>query len=172
MKIMTKKFIKWAEIQKNCDQLSNIIQKVNEKYDCIVSIGRGGMIPSRLVSEKLNIKEIHIINAYSYTDINKQGDIHTIPFDFSILENKNILIIDDVCTTGRTITEIQKLICENVDNFLISIVTLYYNSNLIISEDSDIVIPNLYAEKYTANDTWLVFPWEDDADRNKKRNSK
>lgn len=38
MKIMTKKFIKWTEIQKNCDQLSNIIRKVNEKYDCIVSI--------------------------------------------------------------------------------------------------------------------------------------
>ena len=48
-----KVFIDWKHIEFLCDILTSKIKEVGVTYDSIVSIGRGGMIPARLISERL-----------------------------------------------------------------------------------------------------------------------
>jgi hypoxanthine phosphoribosyltransferase len=54
------------------------IQETESKYDCIVGIGRGGLIPAVMISHKLHI-----------------------PFVSRI--NKDTLVVDDICDTGETL---------------------------------------------------------------------
>ena len=159
-----KVFIDWKHIEFLCDILTSKIKEVGVTYDSIVSIGRGGMIPARLISERLSIKKIHVLNMRSYTDINVSGDVILEPsFNPRILDHETVLIVDDVCTTGKSLVDAKLHILRNVDDIILSTATLYWNG-----ECKD-VQPDFFVEGYTASKTWLVFPWEFDSDRKTKQ---
>ena len=159
MTISKKKYVSWQDIENNCLSIVNTIRKYNAKYDCIVSVGRGGMIPSRIISEYLDIRNIYIYNIRSYTDIDQQGKIISEKFDFSALEGKNVLIVDDIYTTGHTLDFVCDSISNNVDDVFITTATLYENSNKLIVDRK----PNIYASVYDSVRDWIVFPWENDS---------
>jgi hypothetical protein len=151
---LIKERISWTDVVQHANTITDFITKNKKNYNCIVSIGRGGMVLSRLLAENLNIKEIHIFNIYSYTET-QSGDITKIKsFDLKILNNKNVLIVDDVCTTGQTILNMIQCIEDESYNVKYDIVTEYHNVNCLD------VKPHYYAEVYNADEKWLVFPWE------------
>ncbi len=156
---VNKKFVSWKDIENMCLSIVNTIRTYKTKYDCILCVGRGGMIPSRIISEYLDIRNIYIYNVRSYTDIDQRGKIISEPFDFNVLENKNVLIVDDVCTTGSTFNFISDSISNNVDNVFFTTVSLYENSNELLIDGK----PNIYAAIYDSVKDWIVFPWEDDS---------
>jgi hypoxanthine phosphoribosyltransferase len=75
----------WEEIE-NCTELlvEKIIQK-NRQFRSISTISRGGLVPARLVADRLNIKQILV-------------DDETIPADS--------LFVDDIYDTGETFRRI------------------------------------------------------------------
>lgn len=156
-----KVFINWKHIGIHCCKLSNQIENCNTKYDTIVSIGRGGMIPSRLIAENLNIHNVEIFNCRSYTDIANRGRIISEPFNYNVLNNKKVLIVDDVYTTGNTLNFVCGEIYRNVNEIFISTATMYLNSHEKLRNK----FPNFWSEEYDAKKEWLVFPWEYDEDR-------
>ena len=93
------------------NEISKIIYNFTEKrkeelnkIDYVVGISRGGLIPAALLATKI-IKPL--IAAY----INKQDVVF---FDrTSWIRNKNVLIIDDICRSGKTLYKISKLIEES-----------------------------------------------------------
>ena len=156
-----KLFLKWKQIEIQCSKLSSQIENCNTRYDTIVSIGRGGMIPSRLIAEKLNIMNIDIFNCRSYIDIANQGKMISGHFNYDVLNNKKVLIVDDVYTTGNTLNFVCEEIYRNVDDIFISTATMYLNSHEKLRNK----FPNFWSEEYDAKREWLVFPWEYDKDR-------
>jgi len=160
----------WEQCQDKCEILSRYIsisRHINndiDPIDIIVCVGRGGMIPSRLIAESLNIKDIVMYNISSYNSIGLEGKSEikeTIPFNYyDILSYKNVLIVDDVATTMSSINYIrQKIIMNRADNVMycraIYSATLYCNKNLSSNNRPDFI-----ASEYDANNTWIVFPWE------------
>lgn len=157
--MVSKKYVSWQDIENKCLSIVNLIRSYDTKYDCIVCAGRGGMIPSRIISEYLDIRNIYIYNIRSYTGIDQQGEIVSEKFDFSVLEGKNVLIVDDIYTTGHTLKFICDTISNNVDNVFISTVTLYENANQLAIDKK----PNIFADTYDSVKDWIVFPWENDS---------
>lgn len=161
---VTKNNYSFEEIDILAETVSRKIKKSDVKFDVILCLGRGGMIPSRLISEYTGIHDIEYINIKCYNQENKITAIDCENKDsdfYSKLDGKNILIVDDVFDSGTTINHILKEIAINVDMTKTKIhsATLFQNrvkkiDNLLQKEATYYAIP------YSSDEQWIVFPWE------------
>jgi Chromosome partitioning protein ParB len=76
----------WADIDTLVTALFNKIKESKLKFTEIYTISRGGLIPARLIADKLDIKTIHV--------------------DKEVPDNS--LVIDDIYDSGRTFDDITK----------------------------------------------------------------
>ncbi|MCX8166369.1 MAG: phosphoribosyltransferase family protein [Candidatus Micrarchaeota archaeon] len=116
-----------------------------------VAISRGGLIPARILADIVGKRDIWTISAKSYVDVNKKEEL-VITQDIKMnLENKKILIIDDIADTGFTIKTIKEL-CELRNASEVKTCTLHYKNKSVTK-------PDFFADK-VSDDVWIVYPWE------------
>jgi len=77
--------VNWNDIEEIIKKLSKSILELNRSFSSITTISRGGLIPSRLIADALNIKKI-------YVDQNK------------FLSDS--LFVDDIFDSGKTFNDI------------------------------------------------------------------
>lgn len=77
-------------------------------------------------------------------------------FAYSVPENSNILFVDDIVDTGKTLKEFYN----NCEQFLEKHPTLQYKSAALYYKPRTIIKPEIYMQE-VPDDTWVVFPWED-----------
>tara|TARA_R110000824_G_scaffold30658_1_gene100595 strand:- start:137 stop:532 length:396 start_codon:yes stop_codon:yes gene_type:complete len=119
MKI-NKRYLNWEDIENLIDILHSNIIESDFKVEHIYGIPRGGLIPAVLLSHKMGIP----LTNYAYT--------------------KNSLIVDDICDSGKTLSE---MLAPNPT------AVLHYKSHTSTST------PDFYASKFGSDD-WIVYPWE------------
>ena len=73
--------VSWGEIECMIQSLSDQISKIPRNFSSITTMSRGGLIPSRLLADRLNIQNIYV----------DQDDI-----------SSDSLIVDDIFDTGFT----------------------------------------------------------------------
>ena len=120
----TKIFLDWADFQSSMNDLVLCVQHSQIPYDVIYGIPRGGLIPSVYLSHHLNIPL-------------------TLHLDYNIINEKVVLICDDIVDTGGTIEK-------------------FYRSFDIASvcyKPSSKFRPTYYG-KEIQQDEWVVFPYE------------
>jgi hypoxanthine phosphoribosyltransferase len=131
IRIDTKIFLSWDDIKDVVEKIAEKINNLERKPFYLYGVPRGGLIPATWLSHKTGIK-YQQINA---VQISKMADL------------SHILIIDDICDSGKTVKEIRK-------NYpKVKVACLYYKETA--SET-----PDIYGE--IVGDDWLVFPWETD----------
>ena len=123
--------LSWNDIKDVVDKVVEKIDNLEKKPFYIYGVPRGGLIPATWISHKTEIKYQQINSA----QISKMADL------------SHILIIDDICDSGKTVKEIR----ENYPK--VKVACLYYKETA--SET-----PDIYGK--IVGDEWLVFPWEDD----------
>ena len=122
---MIKKFIQWRDVEDAVERLA--INITNSKIE-IVAVGglpRGGLIPAVMLSHKLDIPFVSQANITGVTG--------------------NILIVDDICDSGKTLKRFK--FESNVYT-----ATLHYKST---SEYE----PHFWWRLAPLNE-WIVYPWE------------
>ena len=80
-----KEFIDWNTIESLADVLASKIKSLHLKFNSISTISRGGLVPARLLADRLDIKVILV-------------DKDQIPQDS--------LFVDDIYDTGKTFEKI------------------------------------------------------------------
>ena len=135
-----KKILSWGDIGKVVDKVVEKIENLEKKPFYIYGVPRGGLIPATWISHKTGIKYQQI----NSTQISKMADL------------SHILIIDDICDSGKTVKEIR----ENYPK--VKVACLYYKETA--SEK-----PDIYGE--IVGDDWIVFPWEQDETPGKRDNT-
>ncbi|KAF6243128.1 phosphoribosyltransferase [Nitrosopumilus sp. b1] len=80
-----KKNVTWEEIESYCSVLENSIKSLGISFQSISTISRGGLVPARLLADRLGIKKILV-------------DRNVIP--------KDSLFVDDIYDTGNTFEKI------------------------------------------------------------------
>lgn len=138
----------WQDIE---SLVLSIFSKLDKDYDCIVSIERGGSIPARLLSEITNIKDIyHYKISYYDGEIKRDRPIIKKSYLDEDIENKNVLIIDDIIDSGDTailaLQEIKEK-CKSVD------------IAVLIRKMSSKIAPKYSGMELTTK-AWIDFPWE------------
>lgn len=138
--------ISWEKLEKDCIALA---QKINGiKVDEIISISRGGMVVSRLLSDLLKLPVSHItIESYANLQQEKEPIVTQVsPREF---KGETVLLVDDLSDSGKTFSRglsyLQELPITKVYT-----VAPYYKSH---TEH----IPDFTLEKI---DAWIVFPYE------------
>jgi len=138
--------VTWQEFYLNAQALA---WRLNEgkKWEGMIAITRGGLVPAAVMARELGIRKIDTISIVSYSEENKQIDPFIIkPCDVKE-GGKNWLVIDDLVDTGTT----AKIVREMLPNAHIAAI---YAKPL----GKDLV--NTYMTE-VSQDTWIVFPWEE-----------
>lgn len=132
------------------NKIINQIKNSNWSPNVIFSINRGGCIPGIYLSHQLNLK--HKVIDIQLRDGNKSPDLKIINENFK--EFDNILLVDDINDSGKTLNIIYSLYKDSLKNI--------YNATLIYNEES-IVKTNFYGKKIKRSEdfNWYVFPWEE-----------
>lgn len=84
--------------------------------DFVVGISRGGLVPAALVATRINKP---LVAMY----IDKQDNMYIDRTDW--LDGKNILLVDDVCRTGKTLSLAVKLLEEKAHPSKVTTMTVY-----------------------------------------------
>ena len=147
--------VTWQEIEKLAKKVSKQVNDMAEagyQFDAIVCIGRGSMVPSRLISEYTGIKQIYFADAKAYTEDDKLGKV-TCNLYMPKLEHKGILLVDDCLATGTTMNAVEKAVTAKVN-------CLRYAHKIVLFKNEHNLQHAIYGKLYDADKTWLVFPWE------------
>ena len=136
---LKKDYLDWNDIENLVKKTSLKIKENNKKYDIIIGIKNGGIIPAKLISRELDIYDIDFIS------IKKNQMFIYCNFP----RNKKYLVIDEIYDTGKTFLAVNKFFNSFEYDFacLISRYRIIDNSKIITGE-----ILN--------HNKWIVFPWE------------
>lgn len=145
--------VSWQEIENHSRELADRIIKKDLRYDVIVGVGRGGLVPAVILSHQMGVPLVPI--NWQTRDGNVAME------NFSLLSNitkfnTNILIIDDINDTGTTLNELLRATKDVLKNANRSCII---NTATIYQKPSTTFTSNAYVELVDDN-IWCVFPWE------------
>jgi hypoxanthine phosphoribosyltransferase len=137
---MEKEILTW-------DKYHELIKEANEKIDfsnidLIVGLTRGGLTPAVHLSNANDIKMLPL--ACSFRDA---PDIEMYKKDLEIIKKyNNILIVDDIYDSGKTVAKIREDLSEKTLKFY----TIYSTDETAVD----------YYNVVKKTDDWIIFPWE------------
>lgn len=154
--------IEWSKIDEISADIAKRIKKENYNPDIIISIVRGGMIPSVILSHKLNIRDIEnvVIKETIDDSINAQKIAPQIQENkyLNKIKNKNVLIVDDIVGSGNTLRklkqEIQKYSPQEIKT------AIYFINKINWNKANDTQYSELIDYIGEELNGWVIFPWE------------
>ena len=139
----------WDDIYEQCKTVSVKIKTGTFFPDILISVGRGGMIPARILSDLLGVKNVMLYNIRMYTGVNTVGNVVQ-SFSGNIYK-QNILLVDDIIDTGKTIDCAMGNLLEQQPKS-IRVASLLCKKHIVRK-------PSYYADDCD-NDVWIIYPWE------------
>ena len=134
------------------DMLARTISKRSKQlggFTHVVGIARGGLVPATIISYELGLP-LAVVQVSSYEGKERKGIIGNCSELFDLPKNSKLLIVDDICDTGETISWIEKQLALNELKYEVAcIFTKVEHKNKIKFYGS--IVPD---------DKWVVFPWE------------
>jgi len=141
--------LSWKHIQDDCKVLANLIGPC----DAIVAIGRGGLVPSTIISHAHDVSVVNFaIKSYEEFAAGQLqiGQIPGLKFN-SEFRDKRVVVIDDLSDKGKTLVAAR-------DYFESCAFTNFKFATLYIKKSTQF-IPNFYVKQFDDH-IWLDFPWE------------
>lgn len=136
-----------SEIERMCDKLARMVKR-KFKPDCIVGIGRGGLIPAVYMSDRLEVRKLYAFKVEYYKgEIRGKKPIVTQMPPVSRIKG-NVLLVDDVADTGRTLLLVKKLLEKHAK--VVKTATLHYKPQSVIK-------PDFFAQTTTK---WIIYPYQ------------
>lgn len=153
-------YCSWEDIDRLSRQLA---AKINEPFDAIVCVMRGGAIPGTILANELNIDLVLGIKVVQNGQVNsvlpssktkeqvpyqgERGEI-IVPLNNLDLNGLRVLVVDDVLDSGES----ARLVIDNIQHQnpeTIKLATLHIKSYTQFKSD-------YYMEEKT---NWLFYPW-------------
>jgi len=143
------RYISWVDIHKALITLVNRMSSTF-KPDVIIAVAKGGLIPARIVSDLMGVDEIGYIEVKFYKAIGVRSEKPFIKYlAIPQLKDKNVLVVDDVVDSGRTIQLVIDTLSSHAPRQIKTLV--------LFLKPWSTYTPDYYYE--VANE-WIVFPWE------------
>ena len=142
--------LSWSDIEKSVGDIATKISESGFEPDAIISILRGGIIPARLLADRLEITNIGTIEVKLYISAGRKGEKPYIRQPLTLpIKDKRVLLVDDVSDSGLTL------------EFALQAISLYMpvevKTATLYMKPWTRLVPDYYAEEV---DKWVVFPWE------------
>jgi uncharacterized protein len=153
---MNTKLLTWEDVDKLIDMLTPQIQAVG-RFDAMVMITRGGVIPGGLLAEALNIN--YMLTAAVDFPSTQVGGLMAFPSflqfpEASLLVGRKVVIVDDVWGSGRTSISVKERV--NASGATAFTCVFHFNPYRSLFTKAK---PDFFGE---ATDAYIVYPWEID----------
>jgi hypoxanthine phosphoribosyltransferase len=143
--------ISWAEVHRLCRRLARLVKDSGYRPDTVVAIGRGGLIPARLVCDCLDIMALTSIKIDHYRAGSSRQAQAVIRFPLCTeIGNQRVLLVDDVNDSGDTLQTASSHLNEFHPREVRTAV-MHHKTTTRIDVD-------YYARKIIKW-RWLVYPW-------------
>jgi len=133
------------------EDLKTLIEKIDQDFDAILGIARGGLSIAQMLGEYYDLREVYSINTIGYEDTQKNDtvEVFNIP---ELKESKKVLIVDDIVDSGDTLVEVLAVLNEKYPNITFVTASLFYKKTAKIA-------PNWYVKE---PESWIKFFWSED----------
>lgn len=137
--------LSWEEFSRDTEAL---IEPLREKgpWKGVIAIARGGLVPAAILANKLDIRKVDTMSIASYNERNR-GDLKVLKGSAIPGEGEGWLVIDDLVDSGRTLEHVRKVFPK-----------AYYA--VVYAKPSGLPKVDTHVKK-VAQDTWVIFPWEE-----------
>lgn len=154
-------FLEWSDITRIVNNMAIEIKK-SYKPDIIISVVRGGMVPSVILSHLLNVRNVENIKAKETVsdEINAQKQEIVIEENINLkkIKGKKVLIVDDILGSGQTIRKIKEVTKKWSPKDIKVAICMINEDNWEKSNNGEYKnIIDYLGEKIRG---WVVFPWE------------
>ena len=145
--------VSWRDIER---WSKDIVRKVIESGynpDIVIGLARGGLVPARLISDYLNIKDLYAVKTEHWgitaTPDGKAKLAQGLQVD---IRNKRVLVVDDITDTGQSLKLAVEHISDQKPKEIRSATLLHITHSKYV--------PHYYSQEVPAeNWTWFIFPW-------------
>ena len=146
----------WDNIDFLINCIADQIQHKRIKFDSIIALGRGGLIPGAALSYKLGISDLHNLGISTREDDGKYIDTLVYQKPESINNKSKILVVDDINDSGRTFTSVKSILQSEYgidDNNI-------HFASLIKRNGTEFESLNTISGNTVYSTSWLQFPWD------------
>ncbi len=140
----------WEDVGVAARALAEAVHADGYRPTIILAIARGGLIPAAAVAYALGVKNTFTMNVQFYTGVDQRLDVPMVlpPVpDLVDVADADLLIVDDVADTGRTLEVVQEFCAGKVASVRIAV--LYEKDRSTVRCD--------YVWRRT--ERWITFPW-------------
>jgi uncharacterized protein len=136
-----KEYCSWEEVEILTKTVAQKIRNSNKKYNAILGITTGGIIPATLLASELEVNDIQFI-PFRY----KKLYTKMMPI---LPKDKKYLIVDEIYDTGETLSKVDNVLKTFDCDFAFLMSRYRYTGK-----------PFAYVGKLLNHNKWIVFPWE------------
>ena len=166
---MKKIYHTWQDIEGQTQEILRQIQASEWRPDYVVGLTRGGLVPANLISQYLGCRmETLKVSLRDGSEQETNCWMAEDAFGYDSEVKKNILIVDDINDTGATLNWIRQdwmsscfatsPVWDGIWGHNVRVACLYDNES---SESELDVNYSAVTINKAAEDSWIVFPWED-----------
>ncbi|WP_428697578.1 xanthine phosphoribosyltransferase [Stappia sp.] len=143
--------VSWDQFHRDCRALAWRLSSQG-KWEAIVCITRGGLVPAAIVARELGIRMIETVCVASYHDYESQGALEVIkPVDHNVIDlnagkGSSVLVIDDLVDTGKTARVVREML---PDAHFATVYAKPMGRPLVDTFVTEV-----------SQDTWIYFPWD------------
>ncbi len=157
---MRREVLTWSDVDKLIDYL---VPQIHGRYDSMIVVTRGGLVPGGMLAESLNITYILTASVrfpadfpgMKGTDAEKFAVPEFIQFpDDDLLDGRRVLVVDDVWTRGRNIVTVASRV--DAAGGIPDTCVLHYKPAHSLYPGHT---PTYYA---AVSDAYIIYPWEID----------
>ncbi len=140
--------VSWDQFHRDARALAWRLS-VAGRFEGMVAITRGGLVPAAIVARELDMRIIDTICIASYATVKVQEEIKVLKSvlpEMARESGEGLLIIDDLADTGATIKQVRAILPRA------HVATVYVKPLGRPSVDTFIT--------EVSQDTWIYFPWD------------
>ena len=139
-KEVQQKDLGWSYIQYQVNKICNDI--AGNKFDVVVGISRGGLIPAVMISHKLKLPLLTMT-------VTLRDNLARVQ-SLKIKKGEKALVVDDINDSGNTLTMISEFFKTRHIHAAYAVLQNKLSSNFSVD----------YWGSLQDNDDWINFPWE------------
>jgi len=131
--------------------LQVLTQKIDQPFDAILGIARGGLSMAQMLGEYYDLREVYSINTIGYEDTQKKESVEVFNIP-ELKEAKTVLLVDDIVDSGDTLAEVLAVLNSRYPQVTFLVASLFYKKTAKIA-------PNWYVKEPKG---WIEFFWSVD----------
>lgn len=138
--------VSWDQLHRDCRALTWKLLNLDRKWEGIVVITRGGMIPGAIIARELGMRLIDSISVrtYSYQEITDEPVV--LNDVTATKEGEGFLLVDDLVDTGKTARFVRERLPKA------------HFATVYAKPEGKPLVDTFVTE--VSQDTWIYFPWD------------